>query len=187
MGIYEGKCRGCLNYTELVNRTVCQKCHRLQQRYGVYAQEILTLARKQDGRCAICQRNMTDFKVDVDKETGNILGLLCASCCRGIKYFRDPTVLQHAQEYASRPPAIIYKERGGKRYLKKDPTNAVLAATLAETAGPLRRRARVYAQKVGLKEDAALSRIRRFLASQKTLKTTSDTPTNGGELTQPAP
>ncbi len=52
--------------------------------YGITAEEFNALISKQDGRCAVCQRERPskgrDFCVDHDHETGIIRGILCIQC-----------------------------------------------------------------------------------------------------------
>lgn len=62
---------------------------------------------KQEGRCAICNREESDFNrrlaVDHCHRTGVIRGLLCSPCNRGLGLFRDnPTRLVKASEYIVR-------------------------------------------------------------------------------------
>ena len=71
-------------------------------RYGITLGYFEDLYHKQDGRCAICRRKITKKKcrIDHDHDTGNVRGLLCASCNTGLGLFQDnPEVLTSAAEY----------------------------------------------------------------------------------------
>lgn len=62
------------------------------------------LYKKQEGKCAICKKHSALFKrklnVDHNHQTGEVRGLLCDSCNRGIGYLRDSIeLLQSAKDY----------------------------------------------------------------------------------------
>ena len=52
-------------------------------------QEYLELNRKQAGLCAICSTDTKFLVVDHDHESGEIRGLLCHSCNKGLGFFKD--------------------------------------------------------------------------------------------------
>jgi hypothetical protein len=60
----------------------------LKRKYGMEFSEYERLMTKQESKCAIC-RDEVKLVVDHCHETGNIRGLLCGGCNRGIGLLRD--------------------------------------------------------------------------------------------------
>ena len=71
--------------------------------YGITLEEWYEIYDSQNGVCAICKQECKTRKslsVDHDHETGDIRGLLCNRCNRGLGLFRDdPEVLKNATRY----------------------------------------------------------------------------------------
>lgn len=68
--------------------------YRLKKFYGISVEDYDAMLEKQDGGCAICGRTESDetgrrLHVDHDHGTGELRGLLCNACNRGIGYFGD--------------------------------------------------------------------------------------------------
>jgi hypothetical protein len=63
----------------------------LKNRYNISLKEYETLLEKQNFTCAICrqQDSTKSLAVDHDHITGNIRGLLCSSCNRGLGLLGD--------------------------------------------------------------------------------------------------
>lgn len=66
----------------------------LKHNYGMSLEEYYTLFENQQGRCAVCGttnpgHNHKHFCVDHDHETGNVRGLLCHYCNRGLGFLGD--------------------------------------------------------------------------------------------------
>ena len=65
------------------------------------------LYEEQHGQCAICGTDTPGgpgerFKVDHNHSTGEVRGLLCNNCNRGLGYLKDsPTILSKALTYLS--------------------------------------------------------------------------------------
>lgn len=65
--------------------------------YGMTYKEVLSLREKQDNLCAICgetgfmmnERVKSSLNVDHCHETGEVRGLLCHNCNRGLGLFQD--------------------------------------------------------------------------------------------------
>ena len=110
---------------------------RIEETYGITAEEYYAIHEAQGGRCYICQRangNVRRLAVDHDHDTGLVRGLLCKPCNRN--------VLGHARD------DIEYFERA-IAYLQSPPAQQVLGervapihGTEAEKTKPRKRRTR---------------------------------------------
>ena len=101
-------------------RNACKACrceyHRSNQigrrwkyatKYGITLEDYDQILLSQNGVCAIC--HTTDpggpgkrFVVDHNHDTGDVRGLLCNNCNRGIGYLKDsPNILSSALTYLS--------------------------------------------------------------------------------------
>lgn len=71
---------------------LCRRDYDWQYRYGISPEQYLELWEAQEGKCKICGKKLPDgeyLHVDHDKETGEVRGLLCTDCNKGLGYFRD--------------------------------------------------------------------------------------------------
>jgi hypothetical protein len=67
--------------------------------YGLTVEAYQLLLREQAGACAICGRT-ANLTVDHDHRTGQVRGLLCDPCNRGVGHLQDsPGVCGRAGEY----------------------------------------------------------------------------------------
>lgn len=64
------------------------KAIRIKSRYGLSTEQLEKLRTKQNNCCAICL-DETDLHIDHDHTTGQIRGLLCGSCNKGIGLLKD--------------------------------------------------------------------------------------------------
>jgi hypothetical protein len=76
----------------------------LKRTYGITQEEYNIQLDKQNGRCAICGKHSSDFKinlaVDHNHETGKTRGILCSHCNRLLGYSKeDVDVLEKAIAY----------------------------------------------------------------------------------------
>jgi hypothetical protein len=81
----------------------------LRYKYGIGCDEYDRRLIEQDGRCAICRGIKTYcsvgdfFSVDHDHSTGDVRGLLCGHCNRGLGMMSDdPVRLRAAADYLER-------------------------------------------------------------------------------------
>lgn len=80
----------------------CQKDHKLRKTYGITVSEYERMSADQDAACCICGETEALLVVDHDHDTGDIRGLLCRACNRGIGMLSDdPKLLTRATAYLS--------------------------------------------------------------------------------------
>lgn len=66
--------------------------HKMKYNYGISKEEFDILVQEQGGKCKICE-TLGELHIDHDHRSGNIRGLLCGNCNRGIGMFKDNTTL----------------------------------------------------------------------------------------------
>ena len=80
--------------------------YQLKRKFGINTDEYDALLQLQNGVCAICFRicaTNRSLAVDHHHATGEIRGLLCGRCNRGLGFFNDNTThLQSAIDYLNR-------------------------------------------------------------------------------------
>lgn len=77
---------------------------RIRRQYNLSEEEYKVLYEKQKGACKICSLvpNKKRLHVDHCHSTGNVRGLLCENCNRGLGMFKDNiNLLKSAQDYLS--------------------------------------------------------------------------------------
>lgn len=77
----------------------------LQKKYGITEEIYEKILKAQNGRCAICkcQQHYQRLAVDHDHKTGQVRGLLCVQCNRGLGRFFDSELrLRNAADYIAR-------------------------------------------------------------------------------------
>jgi hypothetical protein len=74
------------------------------RRTGITPQQYLNKLNEQNGVCAICSKECTRaLAIDHNHTTGQLRGLLCNKCNRGIGYLNDDVnLVQKAMEYLKR-------------------------------------------------------------------------------------
>lgn len=80
---------------------------KLRQKYGLTSKEYDDILNKQNESCAICKRHKSEFKkalhTDHNHSSGEIRGILCQKCNRGLGYFNDnPELLKAAIDYITK-------------------------------------------------------------------------------------
>lgn len=74
------------------------------RRYGLQKEDYLAMRRRQNDRCAICQRQ-APLLVDHCHKTSRVRGLLCQSCNFALGLFQDnPNILRVAIRYLKSAP-----------------------------------------------------------------------------------
>lgn len=77
--------------------------YHLRRTYGISREQYEQMVADQKGKCAICRKFDNKLHVDHCHTTGQIRGLLCGSCNRGLGLFRDdPAIMRRAITYAQR-------------------------------------------------------------------------------------
>jgi hypothetical protein len=81
----------------------CKEFKTLERKYGINKEEYLNLVKKQNNKCAICNKEQRVHKeqigqkkrlsVDHDHKTNKIRGLLCDTCNRAIGLLGDDLVI----------------------------------------------------------------------------------------------
>lgn len=81
----------------------------LKRKFGISETEYYEMLKNQDGKCAICEKEEVGdsrasyLSIDHNHESGEIRGLLCARCNRGLGYFRDDSkTLYNAFKYLNK-------------------------------------------------------------------------------------
>lgn len=97
-------------------QTSCKRCHylksltarnketvwksKLKTVYGLTLEDYQTMLNEQNSRCKICLEEKDRLVVDHNHDTGQVRGLLCGSCNKGLGHFRDDAMsLERASEY----------------------------------------------------------------------------------------
>jgi hypothetical protein len=75
--------------------------------FGITLEQYNQLFAKQEGKCAICQKHQIEFKkahaVDHNAKTGEIRGLLCENCNKGIGNLQESVEsLERAIDYITK-------------------------------------------------------------------------------------
>lgn len=93
---YHGTCKDC--------KALLQRASRVKRFYGISYEEYSQMLLEQDDSCAICKSSFTEkVCVDHDHSTGDVRGLLCDSCNRGVGLLKDdPVILQSALDYLNK-------------------------------------------------------------------------------------
>ena len=90
----------------------CKPCHGSKQRgriYGLSPSDVDDMVGRQEGKCASCGDSLAaDMNIDHCHATGQVRGLLCGPCNRGLGCFRDdPVRLELALGYLRRTSEVI--------------------------------------------------------------------------------
>jgi hypothetical protein len=104
-------CHPCYLEQVTIPKTKARAWERgIAKRFGISAETYRAILLAQGGRCAICRGQSVrgPLAVDHDHATGQIRGLLCTLCNRGLGAFRDdPAFLQAAASYLAAAKANV--------------------------------------------------------------------------------
>lgn len=114
--------RAKANANKLKNRDSNRDYH-YRRTYGISLEEYTALLKKQDYRCAICNKHEREFKralaIDHDHQTMEIRGLCCWMCNNKIiGHHRDPELFRRAAAYLEGPFTGVFVPKK-KRKKKK--------------------------------------------------------------------
>ena len=70
---------------------ICRRDYNWQYSYGVSPEEYYEMYKEQDGKCKICGCELEDeyLNIDHDSKTGEVRGLLCPNCNKGLGLFNE--------------------------------------------------------------------------------------------------
>lgn len=125
------RCQRFLPLTSFTTAAYCIPCNRdynherhLDRTFGITAQDYRDLMELQGGRCAICLTRPRSRRLAVDHnhKTGEIRGLLCSRCNRGIlgRARDSEELLLRAVAYLRKPPARTRKPVSDHRDTQAD-------------------------------------------------------------------
>jgi hypothetical protein len=97
-------CKTCSNAAQKASRDKHGRPERkekwlLKSRYGLTVERRREMERAQDGRCAICDREMKRACIDHDHATGKVRDLLCHGCNIKLPAVEDQQFRQRAIAY----------------------------------------------------------------------------------------
>ncbi len=81
---------------------ICRRDYNWQYFYGVSPEEYYEMYKEQGGKCKICGCELEDeyLNIDHDSKTGEVRGLLCPNCNKGLGLFNeDINALKGAIKY----------------------------------------------------------------------------------------
>lgn len=96
----DGKRPDCKKCVDKLNKSRCplkEKDHQLKKLYGITLDQYNQMFTNQNGNCAICKRNQSEFEkklhVDHCHATGKVRGLLCSTCNQAIGLLKEDQVI----------------------------------------------------------------------------------------------
>lgn len=80
------------------------------EKYGLTDLDYAKLLDRQDGKCAVCQKDGS-LVIDHDHKTGAVRGLLCGRCNMGLGQFSDDVdLLSSAMRYLTQAAPDLWSE-----------------------------------------------------------------------------
>lgn len=109
--IRRSRCKECEKAARKKVHPSVARSYSVVSKYGVTQNELRGLFEKQGCGCAICEKPLifkeshNNWDVDHDHLSGEVRGILCKKCNRGIGHFADSvTQLSKAIDYLKSPP-----------------------------------------------------------------------------------
>ena len=85
------------------NKPETRRQWRLRHHYGLTLDQYNEMYESANGACEICREPLPQLQVDHHHESGEVRGLLCPPCNKGLGQFKDSLgVLSSAVEYLAR-------------------------------------------------------------------------------------
>lgn len=161
------RCKGCLKF-KTNSAPYCNGCYQTMRKYRVKPESVHKLLIEQIGKCAICGNPPTTSRklsIDHDHHTGKIRGLLCTRCNMGLGYLSNIDILTKASKYLEQPcPDLDYVELISRVQVIV-PDNLLQEIMNNKNLRTLRSKARYLSKHLKISEEAAMSRLRRFVSS----------------------
>ena len=101
-------CKSCKKEKDALKRDVRRDQH-LARRYNISTEVYDHMYSKQNGCCNICRKNFTQLCVDHCHKTGNVRGLLCQTCNKGLGLLMDDV------SYLTNAIAYLNEHAGAER------------------------------------------------------------------------
>lgn len=125
-------CKECVKLADRARRKVGKstktKAAVLRLTYGISEDTYADLLAQGDGCCWICSKPLESGHVDHCHTSGEVRGILCAPCNKGLGHFYDdPKALAKAIEYLEKAPLSI-------KYLTKHKTPEEISAAKSQGA-----------------------------------------------------
>ena len=88
----------------------------LRRKYGMTLDAYDELYALAGGACEICRDPLPILHVDHNHDSGEVRGLLCPPCNKGLGHFKDnPAILTQAIEYLTKARSATRADDGGSR------------------------------------------------------------------------
>lgn len=107
----QNKCKNCMKGFRKYN-PIAKKKSAILNNYGLVWEEYIELYNSQEGKCKICKEfisieinnaksnDRTKAQIDHNHDTGEVRGLLCMSCNKGLGFLKDNiTILENSINY----------------------------------------------------------------------------------------
>lgn len=155
-------CRACYAKEAVVGEW-CRGCYAMSRIYRVDPASVYRQQRNQGDKCGICfELRKAGTRLRIHQVDGDIKGLLCYSCSTALRLFQSSPERLRQSVYFLQGQHVITPAPPTTRVLRRDA--ALLSSLISDTTlGTLRAKARALAAREEITEDAAMSRLRRFI------------------------
>ncbi len=93
--------------------------------YGINQAQYDEIYTRQNGRCAMCQVELSTVKANVDHchKTGRVRGILCHPCNIGLGFIERPEFVERAQVYLDQQVQVLEETTAHSLSPSRDPTS----------------------------------------------------------------